>query len=737
MPFFKPVSDYMSSPVRSVSPDVKLTVVRDMLDEMGLSCLAITNQSGRLMGAISPSDLVRVSRLRVPSQGGQGKLLDLPDREVRDVMSSNVVVVDPGTSVADAADLMVSNAVHRVFVCKGPDLLGVFTTSDVIRVVAQAGVETPISRYLSYPVGVVQASDPTSLAVERLAASAVDGVVVESGGRLVGVFTNIEALEARHDPPETPVEQTMDSELVCLPEDSSLNEAATVALEAGVHQVAALRRDGSIGLLTGMDFARVAKREYLAAPTAHYARTIGSALVMIMAGGKGERLSPLTSHRAKPAVPFGGRYRIIDFVLSNVVNSGYQRIYVLTQYMASSLIHHINRNWPTTTFGQSVEVVPAQMRHGSRWYEGTADSVLQNLNLIQDAHAESVAIFGGDHIYTFAIKQMERAHRDHDADLTVATFRVHKSQAHHFGVIQVDHEGRITGFVEKPQVDPPTIPGDPDSCLISMGNYFFRTRALAYVLHVDAGDIDSSHDFGKDIIPRMIRDGARVYSYDFANNRIRGETGTAQPYWRDVGTLDSYFAANMELRSALPELNLYNRSWPIRSATRNYPPARFVRHGGGRASQAVDSLVCEGSILDSASLEHVVASYDCYFHSGSEVISSVILSGCDIGAGCRLRRVLLDKNCSIAPETVIGEDGAADARRFPFITESGLIVLPKGTHVPRHGPIELSQDMLYLLQNDERTAQKMAGIEQHPVLSERSRHSYDSVGPRFQRYGRS
>jgi glucose-1-phosphate adenylyltransferase len=734
VPFAKLVSEYMSYPVHSVAPDARIADVRNQLDEMGISCLAVINESGALLGVISPADLVRVSQ---PSADGEGKLLVVPDREVSGVMSSNVVVVEPQTKISDVAERMITAGVHRVFVVEDGELAGVFTTSDIIRVVAEAGVETPISRYMSYPVGMIQATDSTGLAVERLANSSVDGVVVELGGRLVGVFTSIEALEARHDPPETTVEQTMDSELVCLSEDAPLHEAAEVALDAGVHQVAALRRDGSIGLLTGIDFARVAKREAQSVPGGRYSRGVGAALVMVMAGGKGSRLTPLTCHRAKPAVPFGGRYRIIDFVLSNVVNSGYARVYVLTQYMASSLINHINRNWPTSSFGQSVEVVPAQMRHGSRWYEGTADSVLQNLNLILDSHADNLAIFGGDHIYTFAVKQMERVHRDRDADLTVATFKVPKSEARHFGVIEVDDDGRILGFQEKPEHDPATVPGEPDTCLISMGNYFFRTRALTYVLHADAGDIDSSHDFGKDIIPRMIREGARVYSYSFTNNRIRGEPSGASPYWRDVGTIDSYFAANMELRSALPELNLYNRSWPIRSATRNYPPARFVRHGAGMASEAIDSLVCEGSILDSARLENVVASYDCFFHTGSQVHDAVVLSGCDIGSGCRLHRVLLDKNCSIAPGTVIGEDSAVDWTRFPFITASGLVVLPKGTHVPKHGPVELSQDMVYLLQNDVEAARKMASIEHHPVLSERSRHSYDSVGPRarFKRYG--
>ncbi|MBA3539156.1 MAG: glucose-1-phosphate adenylyltransferase, partial [Deltaproteobacteria bacterium] len=385
-------------------------------------------------------------------------------------------------------------------------------------------------------------------------------------------------------------------------------------------------------------------------------------LVMIMAGGKGSRLGPLTIHRSKPGVPFAGRYRIIDFALSNFVNSGYRRIYVLTQYMSSSLIKHLSRNWRLSGFGEYIEVVPAQMRVGEFWYRGTADAVYQNLNLVRDARAEHVAVFGGDHIYKFAVDQMEDYHRQMQCDLTVATFPVRSAEASGFGIIDIDKSGRIIGFIEKPK-HPPEIPGRPGWSLVSMGNYFFRREVLERVLvddHATPGR-PSRHDFGRDIIPKLLADGARVYSYDFAENRIPGEPEGAEPYWRDVGTIDSYFDSNMELRARVPALDLYNRQWRIRSAQRDYPPARFVRAGEGeRSAEVDDSLICEGSIIASASVRETMLGYDCFVHAGAEIVDSVVLSGCDIGRGARLRRVLLDKNCKIEPGCVVGEDPDAD-----------------------------------------------------------------------------
>lgn len=455
-------------------------------------------------------------------------------------------------------------------------------------------------------------------------------------------------------------------------------------------------------------------------------------LVMIMAGGKGSRLGPLTVHRSKPGVPFAGRYRIIDFVLSNFVNSGYRRIYVLTQYMSSSLIKHLNRNWRLSGFGEYIEVVPAQMRLGEFWYRGTADAVYQNLNLVRDARSAHVAVFGGDHVYKMAVDQMDRYHREQNADLTVAAFPVPTAEASAFGIIDVDISGRIIGFVEKPK-DPPQMPGRPGWSLASMGNYIFKREVIESVLRDGSDSPTARHDFGRDIIPQMISEGAPVFAYDFAKNQIPGEPEDAVPYWRDVGTIDSYFTSNMELRARVPALDLYNRQWRIRSAQRDYPPARFVRAGEEFGYAEVDdSLICEGSIIASASVRETVLSYDCFVHAGAEVSDSVILSGCDIGKGAKLKRVLLDKNCKIEPGVVIGEDAAADRERFPFITESGIVVMPKGTIVPAKGPCVFANDVAELLGNEpELYAQMRPGTF---AVSTQNRHSYESAGPRFKKF---
>jgi glucose-1-phosphate adenylyltransferase len=459
---------------------------------------------------------------------------------------------------------------------------------------------------------------------------------------------------------------------------------------------------------------------------------VKNTLVMIMAGGKGSRLGPLTVHRSKPGVPFAGRYRIIDFVLSNFVNSGYRRIYVLTQYMSSSLIKHLSRNWRLSGFGEYIEVVPAQMRLGEFWYRGTADAVYQNLNLVRDARAEHVCVFGGDHVYKFAVDQMECFHRDNDADLTVAAFPVPVHEASAFGIIDVDEHGQIINFIEKPK-QPPEMPGRPGWSLVSMGNYIFRRDVLERVLVEDGGQPSSRHDFGRDIIPRLVSQGARVFVYDFAQNHIPGEPDTA-PYWRDVGTIDSYFTSNMELRARVPLLDLYNRQWRIRSAQRDYPPARFVRAGEGFGPAEVDdSLICEGSIIASAAVREAVLSYDCFVHAGAEIRDSVILSGCDIGRNARLRRVLLDKNCKVEPGCVIGDDPHHDRERFPFVTDSGIVVIPKGTLVPARGPFVLANDIAELIGNEpDLLGQLRPGTF---VVSTQNRHSYESAAAlRFKKF---
>ena len=462
---------------------------------------------------------------------------------------------------------------------------------------------------------------------------------------------------------------------------------------------------------------------------------MAKSIAMIMAGGKGSRLGPLTCHRAKPGAPFGGRYRIIDFVLSNFVNSGYFQVYVLTQYMASSLIKHLGRSWFLSGPGQFIEVVPAQMRTGGHWYLGTADAVYQNLNLIRDARAENVAIFGGDHVYKFSIEQMETTHRSRGAALTIAAFPVPRSEARHFGIMEVDGAGRIIAFQEKPKESPAEIPGRPGWCLASMGNYFFRTEVLIDALLRDSSVLNSRHDFGGDIIPRLLAEGAPLYSYDFGENQIPGEPSEAPPYWRDVGTLDSYFAANMEVRSTLPSLNLYNRAWRIRTAQRDYPPARVVDDHKGHSGSLQNSLICEGSILSGADIDRSLIGYDCFVHSRAELSEVILMSGSNVGAGARLSRVLMDKNSSVEAGAQIGLNPALDRERFPFITEEGVIVIPKGTHVPREGPIELAEDIGHLLEIDDSTSAQMARHRgRYQIAQGRMRHSYTSAGPRYERY---
>jgi glucose-1-phosphate adenylyltransferase len=432
-------------------------------------------------------------------------------------------------------------------------------------------------------------------------------------------------------------------------------------------------------------------------------------------------------------VPFAGRYRIIDFVLSNVVNSGYRRVYVLTQFMASSLIRHISRNWHLTGIQEFIEIVPAQMRMGPSWYKGTADAVWQNANLLHESRAKHVGIFSGDHIYKFAIDQMQIVHEAVEADLTIAGWPVPIAEAHQFGVMEVDDNGRLVGFQEKPK-DPKPMPGDPTRALVSMGNYFFRRDVLIDVLTTDAEVEGSSHDFGKDVIPRLLRGGAQIQVYDFGTNKVPGERDGTIPYWRDVGTLEGYFAANMEVRSSLPAVNLYNRQWRIRTAQRDYPPARLVQHSSSHAlTSASDSLVCEGSIVSSSTLERVMLGYDTFVRPQCHLEDSLVMSGCDIGEGSRLRRVLLDKNCTIEAGTEIGWDVEADRARFPFVSETGIVVLPKGTVVPRTGPIHLAFDMAELMRRDPDTKRLMAEYEGRYELTDRSRHSHQSSGPRYKR----
>lgn len=408
----------------------------------------------------------------------------------------------------------------------------------------------------------------------------------------------------------------------------------------------------------------------------HRVLGIRNVLTLILAGGMGERLYPLTRDRAKPAVPFGGRYRIIDFVLNNFINSGFFKIKVLTQFKSNSLIEHITRTWRLVPeIGQYVEVVPAQMRKGPFWFRGTADAVYQNLELIFDERPDQVCVFGGDHIYKMDVNQMLDFHLKEQADLTIATIPVPLSEAHQFGIVEIDESFRVTGFVEKPKSGAKTIPGRPDMVLASMGNYIFKSNVMIDVLEHNALR-DSAHDFGKEIIPDMYPT-MRVMAYDFGTNDVPGEDENG--YWRDVGTIESYWAASLDLVSVSPLFNLYNWRWPIKSSTLNLPPAKFVFADKKmrRVGQATDSLVSDGVIISGGMINRSILSPRVRIHSYSDVNESILMDGVEIGRHSRVRRAIIDKGVKIPPNTVIGYDPEADRERFT-VTDSGIVVIPKG-----------------------------------------------------------
>jgi len=409
-------------------------------------------------------------------------------------------------------------------------------------------------------------------------------------------------------------------------------------------------------------------------------------LVMIMAGGKGERLHPLTKDRAKPAVPFGARYRIIDFVLSNFINSGFFRIKVLTQYRSNSLLIHLARGYNFGSMSEHyVDAVPAQQGGDFDWYQGTADAIYQNLPIIQDENPAYVAVFGGDHIYKMDIRQMHRFHRINESHCTVACLPFdRKEAAGNFGVIEVDENWRIIGFEEKP-ADPKPIPGQPDKALVSMGNYLFDTDKLTDVLRADHADDSSSHDFGKNVIPAMINNYS-VFAYNFLDNKVPGEGGHGQGYWRDVGTIESYYEANMDLKSVIPQLNLYNYEWPVRSSFLQFPPVKFVFDDEGWRGMAVDSVVANGTIISGALVKNSIVFNNVFLHSCAEIHDSILFNGCNIGRNVKLNRVICDKFVTVEDGVEIGVDAARDAERF-HITESGLVVIPKGSIVPLDGPV--------------------------------------------------
>ena len=398
-------------------------------------------------------------------------------------------------------------------------------------------------------------------------------------------------------------------------------------------------------------------------------------LAFVLAGGKGTRLFPLTKERAKPAVPFGGRYRIVDFVLSNLVNSGIYSIYVLVQFKSQSLLQHLREGWEAASLLRNnfIIPVPAQMRsQGEDWYRGTADSIYQNMNLIEQADPHIVAIFGADHIYRMNIREMVEYHVDKGAQVTVSAIPVEKEQASEFGVLETNEDGAIIGFHEK-KPDAPTMPGDPNRVYASMGNYIFSTKLLVEELLADGPREDSSHDFGRDILPRLIG-RADMYAYDFQTNRIPGDPQGAPVYWRDVGTLDAYFEASMDLRSVSPELNLYNRQWPLRTAGYSDPPAKFIFDYDGRRGQALNSIVSGGAILSGGIVRGSVIGRGVRIHSNAYVEDSIIFDNCDIGRRARVRRAILDKNVRVPEDAEIGYDLDHD-RELYHVTDTGIVVV--------------------------------------------------------------
>jgi glucose-1-phosphate adenylyltransferase len=403
-------------------------------------------------------------------------------------------------------------------------------------------------------------------------------------------------------------------------------------------------------------------------------------LAFIMAGGKGTRLEPLTRDRAKPAVPFGGRYRIIDFVLSNFVNSGVHSIYVLTQFKSQSLTEHIQNAWTFSSIlgDQFVTVVPAQMRRGESWYKGTADAIYQNFHVISERNPDIVAVFGGDHIYRMDITQMVQYHSEKNADATISAIPFPIEEGHKFGILEVDEDWRVVGFQEKPAQAKP-IPGQPDKALVSMGNYLFNAGALEKALTADA-DKETSHDFGHDILPRIYR-SMKVYAYDFRTNVVPGVELKERGYWRDVGDLDSYYYANMDLKDFEPVFNLYNREWPIRTSVHSDPPAKFVHTSEGRTGHALNSIVSEGCIISGSTVRDCVLGRNVHIHSFSEVTESILMDQVTIGRGCRIRRCIMDKYVTIEPGTSIGIDREADRKKY-HVTDSGIVVIARS---PKRG----------------------------------------------------
>jgi len=395
-------------------------------------------------------------------------------------------------------------------------------------------------------------------------------------------------------------------------------------------------------------------------------------LGVLLAGGAGERLYPLTRDRAKPAVTFGGIYRIIDITLSNCLNSGLRRVHILTQYKALSLNRHIREGWNIFghEIGEFIEILPPMKRVSENWYMGTADAVYQNIYSIGSEQPKQVLVLSGDHIYKMDYGRMLRQHEETGTDVTVATLLTEPDECRHFGVVEIDRDSRIVGFQEKPKVTDIRSPYDPSKISASMGIYVFNTEVLIPVLLKDAEDPESSHDFGKDILPKMLAD-YRVYSFNFVD-----ENKKEALYWRDVGTLEAYYEANMDLVSVSPVFNLYDEEWPIRTHQRQYPPAKFVFAEANRMGHALDSLVSQGCIISGGQVQNCVLSPDVRINSFSEVESSILFSHVNVGRRCRIRRAIIDRDVHIPEGTTIGYDPEADRQRY-FVTESGITIVTR------------------------------------------------------------
>lgn len=401
----------------------------------------------------------------------------------------------------------------------------------------------------------------------------------------------------------------------------------------------------------------------------YVSRLTGGTLAVIMAGGRGERLKDLTAHRCKPATPFGGKFRIIDFVLSNCVNSGIRQISILTQYKAQSLIQHVQRGWSYLRgeFGEFIEVVPAQQQVGEVWYRGTADAVYQNLDLIRSHRPEHVLVLAGDHIYKMDYGPMIAYHVEKGADITVGVVEVPREQSRHFGVLTTTEWNRVTGFAEKP-AEPDTLPGRPDTILASMGIYVFNTPLLEKMLTEDAADPDSAHDFGRNIIPSAIG-RQQVFAYPFQDVKTR-----AQNYWRDVGTIDAYYDANLELVHVQPELNIYDEDWPIWTYQLHQPPAKFILDEDGRRGMAINSMVSGGCVISGATVRESLLFSAVRVEERSWIERSVILPHVRIGRGCRITGAIIDEGCEIPDGMHIGQNREEDARRF-HVTEKGVVLV--------------------------------------------------------------